>query len=561
MKYITYCRKSSEDESHQVQSLETQRTILDEYSKRCGLEVVDSLEESRSAKIPNNRPLFSQMVDKIRNEDIDGILVAHIDRLSRNGYELFLLTQLFENGFLKEIRTPSTTFNSMQSLNYLENDLVKAQQYSRDLSVRVREGIQTKLNRGEYPNKAPVGYLNKDGKIYPDPDHTVYIQRIYGLYTSGEYSLKQLCNKLDSEGYRSTNGTKVRKSSIIHILKNPIYIGEILNKGKIYKGIHEPIISRELYDQAQSISLNKSRPKPKKYDFLYRGFVKCAECGCLFTTSKKVKPSLKQYIYYYCTNGKFVCSQHKKYLRDNKIQNLAQSIFDNLSGAMDSEIAQLSLESYYQSIKDEVGFEEQTKTNLDFQIKRNKGKQDTLLDLLLEEKVIQETYDTKLATLKTEEKELIKQQTNFKPQDPDVTLELLNNFKTEAISLKKIFFEGDDEVKKDLLNSALWNFSVKDGKVANVRYKVLYEKLSETAKSADFAQWRKGQDSNLRGFNTTRFPIVLLKPLGHPSKTSDSISGWGHFFFLFFCHSLTIFEAVFSISFSLFNSNFLEAVA
>jgi DNA invertase Pin-like site-specific DNA recombinase len=50
MKYIIYCRKSSEGEDRQAQSLETQMTILDEYSKRCDLTVVDRLEESRSAK-------------------------------------------------------------------------------------------------------------------------------------------------------------------------------------------------------------------------------------------------------------------------------------------------------------------------------------------------------------------------------------------------------------------------------------------------------------------------------------------------------------------------------
>lgn len=496
MKYIIYCRKSSEDESHQVQSLETQIALLDEYSKKWDLNIVDRLHESRSARNDNHRPLFSSMIERIKKGEVEAILTAHIDRLSRNGSESAMIIKLFEEGKLKEIRTPSKIYNSIQDLLYMDFDFVFASHYSRNLSIRVKEGIQTKLKKGEFPNRTPIGYFNKEGKIYPDPIYSLPVKRAFELYATGEYSLKQIVNKINDEGYRSRGGQTIRKSTFERILKNPIYIGIVRVNGKNYNGIHESIISQELFDTVQNINNLKTRPRPIKHNFLYAGFVRCAECGCLFTPAVKVKRSLKKYLYYYCTNGKFICNQHKKYSRASDIQDMAQSIFDGLSNAMNSEIAKLSLESYYQSIKDEVGFEEQTKTNLDFQIKKNKEKQNKLLDLLLEEKIVQETYDTKLATLKIEEKELIKQQTNFKPQDPDVTLELLNNFKTEAISLKKVFFEGDDEVKKDLLNSALWNFSVKDGKVANVRYKVLYEKLSETVKSADFATWLGDRDSD-----------------------------------------------------------------
>ena len=66
-------------------------------------------------------------------------------------------------------------------------------------------------------------------------------------------------------------------------------------------------------------------------------------------------------------------------------------------------------------------------------------------------------------------------------------MELLNNFRNETISLSKVFLEGDDEVKQDLLKSALWNFTVQDKRVASVWYKTLYEKLEKASKSSDFA--------------------------------------------------------------------------
>lgn len=496
MKYIIYCRKSSEDEDRQTQSLETQITILDEYAKKCNLMIVDRLEESRSAKKSGNRPLFNSMIKRINSGEVEGILVAHIDRLSRNGTESAIITSLLEEGKLKEIRTPSNIFNSAQDILFMDINFAFSSYYSRNLSVRVKEGIQTKLKKGEFPNMAPLGYINKDKKIYSDSEFVPLVKRVFELYSSGSYSLKQLVNKLYDEGFRSKYGSKIWKSTYERMLKNPVYVGLIPYNDKIFKGIHEPIISEELFESCQNINKFKSRPRPIKHDFLYRGFVKCDVCGCMFTTSLKIKPSQKKYIYYYCTNGKFICDQHKSYLRDNKIKDLAQSIFDNISETFDSEIAQLSLEAYYQSIKDETKFEEQSKTNTQELINKNKAKQDKLLDLLLEEKITQETYDTKLELLKTEEKDLIKKQNNKKQTNPDVTLELLNNFKSEAISLKNVFSEGDDQVKQDLLNSALWNFSVKDGKVAKIRYKRLYEKVAKVSKSDDFAKWLRGRDSN-----------------------------------------------------------------
>ena len=192
MKYIIYCRKSSEDDTRQAQSLETQLSLLEGYVEKTGLIVTEKLQESKSAKNDNNRPLFNSMLSKIRDRKAEGILVAHIDRLSRNGTESAMIMKLFEEGLLKEIRTPSRIYNSIQDLLYMDFDFVFAAHYSRNLSIRVKEGIQNKLKKGEFPNQAPTGYLNKEGKIYPDPAKVPYVKRAYELYATGNYSLNQL---------------------------------------------------------------------------------------------------------------------------------------------------------------------------------------------------------------------------------------------------------------------------------------------------------------------------------------------------------------------------------
>jgi DNA invertase Pin-like site-specific DNA recombinase len=74
IKYILYARKSSEDKDRQIQSIENQVKILKELTLSLGLSIAEVLTESKSAKAPNNRPVFESMVQKIENGEANGIL-------------------------------------------------------------------------------------------------------------------------------------------------------------------------------------------------------------------------------------------------------------------------------------------------------------------------------------------------------------------------------------------------------------------------------------------------------------------------------------------------------
>jgi len=84
MKYILYARKSSEDKSKQILSLESQVTEMKKLASSLGLNISLTYTESKSAKLPNNRPLFSEMINLLENDKSDGygIICWKIDRLS-----------------------------------------------------------------------------------------------------------------------------------------------------------------------------------------------------------------------------------------------------------------------------------------------------------------------------------------------------------------------------------------------------------------------------------------------------------------------------------------------
>lgn len=99
--YFTYTRKSSEESSKQVQSLETQERYCFDLAKNNSLNIVDVLKESKSAMDDGNRPVFDLMIEKIKQGEANAIIVVDIDRLARNLVEAGFLYKLMETGILK----------------------------------------------------------------------------------------------------------------------------------------------------------------------------------------------------------------------------------------------------------------------------------------------------------------------------------------------------------------------------------------------------------------------------------------------------------------------------
>ena len=81
-------------------------------------------------------------------------------------------------------------------------------------------------------------------------------------------------------------------------------------------------------------------------------------------------------------------------------------------------------------------------------------------------------------------------------KSPKVTLEQLETFKDQCLSLGEVYENGDFLVRKDLLKSALWNFSMLDGEVASIKYKLPYKYISEASKSGQISNWLGDRDSN-----------------------------------------------------------------
>lgn len=98
------------------------------------------------------------------------------------------------------------------------------------------------------------------------------------------------------------SGKPIPKSSVHKLLRNPIYMGEFDWKGKRYVGVHEPIVSRELWNKAQDLLSGRyaNRNRKPKLDFAFSGLIQCGHCGCSLVAEIKKE----RYVYYHCSKAR-----------------------------------------------------------------------------------------------------------------------------------------------------------------------------------------------------------------------------------------------------------------
>lgn len=318
VRYCLYARKSTESDEKQALSIDSQVKEMLKIAEREGLEIVDIRREAHSAKESGQRPVFSEILRDIQTSRYTGILTWAPDRLSRNAGDLGSLVDLMDQGKLIEIRTYGQHFKNSPNEKFLLMILCSQAKLENDnKSINVKRGLRTRCEMGLWPAPAPVGYLNekrvdRKGYIYIDPERAPVVKKMFEKVAYEKWSGRKLFHWLKFElNFKTALGNHgLTMSNIYLILQNPLYYGEFeypKKSGNWYRGKHEPIINKELYDLVQQ-QVRSQIIRTYDKEFAFTKLMTCGLCGsgiCADEKFKKMKNgNVHRYCYYGCTKAR-----------------------------------------------------------------------------------------------------------------------------------------------------------------------------------------------------------------------------------------------------------------
>ena len=411
--HIIYARKSTDSEDKQVLSIDSQIAELKAHAVRRGLDVSEVLIEARSAKAPG-RPVFGDLMRRVRRGQIAGVLCWKMDRLARNHLDHGAVLQALADGKLKEVITPERAYTSNGNDRFLGNfELGIATKFIDDLRDNVKRGNRARFQQG-WPNyRPPAGYMEDRATktIVKHPVNFDLIRRAWDLLLTGSMQPRAILKLLNDEwGFRSrkTRAGGERKmsfSALYALFSKPFYTGVIqLKNGDTYKGAFEPMVTQAEFARAQEILGRPGRPRPKHREFAFAGLLRCASCGRAMVGEVHTKPSGKRYVYYRCHRRGQArpCTEPSLPERALTMQiaaDLARTqltpeaagwIRDNLAATLKAESAQLA--SIRQSVEQAL--------------RQARTEEETLLSLRLRGSIDDETFERRRAEISSRRAQL-----------------------------------------------------------------------------------------------------------------------------------------------------------
>ncbi len=355
-----YVRVSTKEQAMEGYSIGEQIDRLTKFAEAHGWTIVKIYTDAGHSGADTNRPDLQQMIEDIKSGIIDKVLVYKLDRLSRSQKDTL---ELIENVFLEN----NTDFESMTEKldtstahgRAMIGILAAFAQLEREqIKERMSMGMEARMKEGKWRGGAqiPFGYDYEPAleKLVINEYEAMIVKEIFESYAQG-VALRQIANKLLDAGKTFRNG-KIDNRNMRYIIRNKTYCGYMRHHDDWIKGLHDAIITEELYEKA-NVLLEESKRRFDESGLKtgtpaistnFGGLIYCAWCGAKFSKNKTGAKEYGFHMNYTCY------SRHKKVRCMIKDPNCKNKFFriEEFDQMMFNEIRKLAIDpEYLHSIK------------------------------------------------------------------------------------------------------------------------------------------------------------------------------------------------------------------
>ncbi len=476
MKAIILARVSTEEQKEAGNSLPAQIERLKNYCKSKDFEIVKVFSLDESA-YKTKRDDFDNAMDYLKStKEKIAVCFDKVDRFSRNVFDKrvaslydLAMQDKIELHFASDNLVITSDISAVEKFHFGIN-LGLAKYYSDAISDSVKRGNEQKIRKGEITGKPPIGYIsiydenNKRIDIVPDPMRAHLIVKMFEMYATGNYSIRQIRDEMEKLGLKSKakNPKPQSTGKIYHDLKNPFYYGQQkikkgAMKGLLYDHKYQPLISKELFDKCQEVMAGYHK-KPFKYaskPFILRGMIKCADCGCTITPETS-----KEHIYYSCTNYK---GYHKKriYIREEDLMKPIYDVLKNIQ--LSDDKIEMITEDLKRTHEAKNRFREQHVKFLMQEYDKYEQRINKLVDMLADGSITKDMFNKKLKEYKEKQAEIKEEIARYNQAEKFyLTANMVLKLAQKAY---EIFQSSEVEEKRQLLNFLLQNLTLQDKKL------------------------------------------------------------------------------------------------
>ena len=324
-----YCRVSTDNED-QANSFESQQRYFRQYIERnSDWELYEVFaDEGISGTNTKKRKEFNRMIACAKNGDFDLIITKEISRFARN-----TLDSIYYTRDLKKHGVGVIFLND--NINTLDGDAELrlaimssiAQEESRKTSERVKWGQKRQMEQGVVFGRSMLGYDVKGGKMYINEEGAKIVRLIFHKFVKEGKGTHVIARELREEGIAPMRVKEWQNTVILRVIRNEKYCGDLVqkktytpdflshekkyNRGQeefvIIKDHHEPIISRELFDEANRILDEKSLSQEGKAKhssrYPFSGKIKCGCCGASYVARYKTRRDGSRYKAWRCNEA------------------------------------------------------------------------------------------------------------------------------------------------------------------------------------------------------------------------------------------------------------------